>query len=1041
MQNAYLNLVDLSLEPLILFKANEILDCNKAALALFGYPEKEELQKITFHSLLASRQADGVSAPEKLLYFIEQVQEEGIGKEVMLCLRKDGTTFVADLQVLCLGLGNGETIFQTKWRNTRPILENVLPVLPVTFGFAEESGVGLLNIDKEGWIIGANKAVCRLLKYSLQELNSRKLFHFLAAGEKGQSAEAMPFWVSNAGDKVDGEESHTLILLTKDKKSVAVQAKCLRLHTEDNSLSFYQLVLEHPEFGLPSSQKKNISSLEIESFKQENKNLKRVQKLLKKSLDRLKVLAECSPDMIMQFDRGHRHLFVNSQAEGQTGIKVEDFLGKTYQEMGFPPDFCRQCDKALKEVFQSGKNGRLELQLPNGIWVDWILIPEFNARGAVNSIISTARNITEQKKTSFELQQTQQKLNDAFEVTQLSNWEYDLQTDQIHLNPNFRKLIGIEGNQQHILSGREFIDRFVVKEDVGRFKYLLKSALELCNEDFKEVLDYRLVKPDGEMVHILASVRLKLGEDGKIARAYGTSQDITYLRLTEQELEEYRTSLERLVETRTQELKKSEAKLADALRLANLGTWEYDPAIDGFMVSEEVLEILGTTSEIENGELLSVERCKEIIYPEDYTIYREAVYRAMESGDEFYTDQAEIRIVRSDGDIRNIYLSIKISKAGKGFRFFGTIQDITDIRRTETEKDRLNEIIETTSDIVGIAHVDGTIAYLNRAGKDFFGVQTEEELVSKTFYHFQPANSPRVITQKELRHAEKHGTWSGQNYYMRFDGVEVPVSQVIVSHKNSEGQIDSYSTIIRDISQQKRIEQDLIFKNNELDTFVYRASHDLRGPIATLLGLYNLVQYEVEENKGKARALFNMYHSQVLRLNTITLTLIELTKIKDSEFKPSVIQFNKLIQNIFSKLQGMNESKDMLFTRDIEPIAGFVSDEGLLLVILQNLVENAIKYKRKEVDSFVRVEVKRKEDSDRIVIKVSDNGIGIDSAIQPKIFNMFFRGNERSSGSGLGLYILKNAVEKLGGRLHLYSVLYKGTTFKIELPPIVKEKK
>jgi PAS domain S-box-containing protein len=954
-QEANLNIIDLSSEPLILLKGSEVLDCNKAALELFGYEQKSHLLSQTVYALLVATQPDGVSSPQKLLHFMEQVQEEGLGKEVMLCRRQEGTLFIADLQVLCIKQENGAVLYQTKWNNTRKAPEKPLPTLPSFSGTEKEAGFGLMNIDGKGRIMAANNYVSQLLSYSISELNAQTIQNLQGQDKK----EILPDWISSAGRTLEEEAYHSIRFFTKAQEVVEVQVRCIKINTEAQGVT-YQLVLQHLSHAFPPQKESLEAVLEIESLKQENKNLKRVQKLLKKSVDRLKVLAECSPDVIMQFDRAHRHQFVNTQVEGQMGLSVEDFLGKTHGEMNLPPAFSKECDKALEAVFQSGQNGRTELQLPNGNWVDWILIPEFNARGEVNTIISTARDITEQKKTAHELQKAEQRLNDAFEVTQLSNWEYDLKTDQVQLNQNFQKLIGIENSEQHSLTGKEFIERFVVKEDLGKFKFLLKSALESCCKDFKEVLDYRLLKPSGEMVHVLASVRLEIGDDGRVSGAYGTSQDITYLRLTEQELEEYRTSLERLVETRTQELKKSEAKLADALRLANLGTWEYDPAVDSFLVSEEVLEIMGTTSEIENGLLLSLARCREIIYAEDYRCYREAVYRALESEDDDYTDQTTFRVVRSDGDVRHIYLSIKINRNDRAFRFFGTIQDITDIRRTETEKDRLNEIIETTSDIVGIAHVDGSITYLNKAGKDFFGVKEGDELHTKTFYSFQPQNSPKVITQKELKHADKHGTWSGQNYYMRNDGVEVPVSQVIISHKNSEGQADSYSTIIRDISQQKRIEQDLIFKNNELDTFVYRASHDLRGPIATLLGLYNLVQYEVEENNDKARALFDMYHSQVLRLNTITLTLIELTKIKDSEFKPAVINFNKLIQNVYSKLQGMVESKDMLFTGDVEPVAGFLSDERLLLVILQNLVENAIKYKRKEVASFVRVVFKIK---------------------------------------------------------------------------------
>lgn len=1042
MQRAYLDIVESSSEPFMLIKKNKVLDCNTAALGFFGY-SKKELQKTDIHDLLAIRQMDGVSGLQKILYFFEQVQEEGVGKEVLLCRKKNGHHFVADLQVLCMKLAGDEVVYQTRWKNTQSVIEGKGASFSLPFLEEKEGVVGLLNIDRQGKIVEANKLFCRLLNFSPKELEKYTLDDLLMLSPSSLAAieKALPEWIQDAGEELNACKPYSLTFLSKEQHSVCLEARCIKLMTEQGGETFYQLVVEASELKRLSAPKSKSTLLEIESLKQENKNLKRVQKLLKKSLDGLRVLAEYSPDVIMQFDRSHRHLFVNPQVEGQTGIKPEAFLGKTHAEMGFPPHFCRQCEEALEHVFQSGRRGRVELHLPNGSWVDWILMPEFNSGKEVNSIISTARNITEQKKTQLDLQKSEQRLNDAFEVTQLSSWEYDFRSDKIQLNPNFNKLLGIHDQGISSLTGYEFLDRFVVKEDLGKFRFLLKAAMEACSEEFKEVLDFRINRPSGELAHILGSVRLEIADNGRIAKAYGTSQDITYLRLTEQELEEYRTSLERLVETRTQELKKSEAKLADALRLANLGTWEYDPVIDCFLVSEEVLEIMGTTSEIEEGLLLSVSRCKEIIFPEDYAIYREAVGQAMGSRDECYTDQAEIRIVRSDGDIRHIYLSIKISKTVKGFRYYGTIQDITEIRRTETEKDRLNKIIETTSDIVGIAHIDGGITYLNKAGKDFFGIKEDEDLLNRTFYSFQPPNSAKVINRKELERADKHGTWSGQNYYMRHDGVEVPVSQVIVSHRNSEGQIDSYSTIIRDISQQKRIEQDLIFKNNELDTFVYRASHDLRGPIATLLGLYNLVHYEVDDLKSKAGKLFEMYHSQVLRLNTITLTLIELTKIKDSEFKPTVIQFNKLIQGVFGKLQSMVESKNMFFTHDIEPVAGFVSDERLLLVIMQNLVENAIKYKRQEVASFVRVEVKRKKDSDRIVIKVSDNGIGIDSGIQPRIFNMFFRGNERSSGSGLGLYILKNAVEKLGGRVHLYSVLYKGTTFKIELPPIVKNKK
>lgn len=1035
--------LNFSTDALVLIKANKLLDCNEAAIRLFGFTQKQDLLGCYPYELLAPQQPNGVTAAEKLLFIWEQVCEEGLYKERLLCRKQNGESFLAGLQVISQAMEGDEVLFYTKWqsaeegrrqnsRRTALLSELAHGMLGMRIDISERGEIVYANREAEKWL-GIKIVKPGKIHYLTDILAT------IPVNAPTDNNHKLPDWLHPARDPASKKEALIVGFQHKKKHPLSGRVRIKDLAAEKEPMgACWQLYIEPVPASSSRQEQAENDKPETVALVQENKSLRRLQKVLKKSLDRFRVLAEYSPDIIMQFDRAQRHLFVNKQAERQTGYKAEDFFGKTYAEIGFPADFCRQSKRVLDDIFTTGESKRVEIQLPNGLWLDWSLIPEFNDKGEVNSVISTARDISEQKKTQLELQKSERRLNDAFEVTKLSSWEYDIKKDLYHLSPNFKLLLGFDKDAEVVLSAAAYLEQFVVKEDVGKFHFLFEFAQSVCNESFQEILDYRIRNAGGEIVHILASVRLELDEEGKINKLYGTSQDITQLRLTEQELEEYRTSLERLVETRTQELKKSEAKLSDALRLANLGGWEYDPVIDCFIMSNEALEILGTTAEIEGGNMLTIKRFKEVIHPDDYSLYRESVYRARNLVNEFNTEHTEFRIVRSDGDVRYIYLSIKSSKAGSRIKFYGTLQDITDIRRTEWEKNRLNAIIETTSDIVGIVQPDGHITYLNKAGKDFFGVNSEEELINKSFADFQSRNSERVPGRKQLHQANAQGIWSAENKYMRYDGLEVPVSQVVISHKSPDGQVECYSTIIRDISQQKKIEQDLIYKNNELDTFVYRASHDLRGPIATLMGLYNLVQYEVTE-EGAMR-LFNMYNSQVQRLNTITLTLIELTKIKESEFKPSLIDFRKMVRLVYRQAQVMTESQDMLFESNVENIDTFVSDERLLIIILQNLVENSVKYKRSEVDSFVRVEVKRKENTGSILIKVSDNGIGIASDIQPKIFNMFFRGNERSSGSGLGLYMLKNAVEKLGGRVTLYSVMYKGTTFKIELPTLSDKK-
>ncbi len=123
---------------------------------------------------------------------------------------------------------------------------------------------------------------------------------------------------------------------------------------------------------------------------------------LQESVEHFRVLAEYSLDTIMRFDRAHRHLYVNPIAEQQTGIPVEEFIGKTHAELGFPDDLVTLWEQAIDTVFESGEPYRIEFELPQHIWIDWMLIPEFSADGNVRTVSTSARDITEHKRAEEE---------------------------------------------------------------------------------------------------------------------------------------------------------------------------------------------------------------------------------------------------------------------------------------------------------------------------------------------------------------------------------------------------------------------------------------------------------------------------------------------------------------------------------------------------------------------------------------------------------------------------------------------------------------
>ncbi|MEJ1237386.1 tetratricopeptide repeat-containing sensor histidine kinase [Chryseolinea sp. T2] len=217
-------------------------------------------------------------------------------------------------------------------------------------------------------------------------------------------------------------------------------------------------------------------------------------------------------------------------------------------------------------------------------------------------------------------------------------------------------------------------------------------------------------------------------------------------------------------------------------------------------------------------------------------------------------------------------------------------------------------------------------------------------------------------------------------------------------------------------------------KNAELDSFFYRVSHDLKGPLSSLLGLHNLVQTEVGDNK--ALKFFDLYNGQVNRMNNIVMGLINLTQIKNTKQLKAKIDFNKLVDECVESCHYLDQSTNVVITKNIEQVE-FESEWAIINSILQNLIENAIKYGRTDITP--KVDISIFAEGNQLVIEVKDNGQGIPEQHVNFIFDMFYRANDKVKGSGLGLYILKRAVERLHGTIAVDSELNVGSVFTVKL--------
>jgi signal transduction histidine kinase len=233
-----------------------------------------------------------------------------------------------------------------------------------------------------------------------------------------------------------------------------------------------------------------------------------------------------------------------------------------------------------------------------------------------------------------------------------------------------------------------------------------------------------------------------------------------------------------------------------------------------------------------------------------------------------------------------------------------------------------------------------------------------------------------------------------------------------------------------DITDRKKVEEELKVRNTELDNFVYKVSHDLRAPLSSILGLVNLAN--MPGNDDNPKTYMNLIGQKVEQLDHFISDVLSHSKNLKLDVKISKIDLRSIIDKTFADLNYLKGADRVVHEVEMKG-EDFYSDPWRLAEIFRNLVSNSIKYKRFDIDhSFVKVSATITGKSASITFK--DNGIGIEADKLPHIFSMFYRASTQSEGSGLGLYIVKNAVEKLGGQIEVFSEPLVGTEFKIILP-------
>jgi len=211
-------------------------------------------------------------------------------------------------------------------------------------------------------------------------------------------------------------------------------------------------------------------------------NAKRAELALRERAETFRALAENAPDVILRFDRELRHIYVNPAIQGIMGVAPEAFLGKTFEEVGVPPERCRQWNDAIRQVFASGEAHRLELNMPGGRWADWLLAPEFDDKGNVQAVLTSARDITDRRTMESALRESERRYRTIFESS--SDAVFIMRDDKfVDCNAATLEIFGCRSRNEII--GRSPFEFSPVRQPDGRHTSGLGTAHILAAKEGK----------------------------------------------------------------------------------------------------------------------------------------------------------------------------------------------------------------------------------------------------------------------------------------------------------------------------------------------------------------------------------------------------------------------------------------------------------------------------------------------------------------------------------------------------------------------------
>ncbi|HVD97996.1 MAG TPA: PAS domain S-box protein [Cytophagaceae bacterium] len=683
----------------------------------------------------------------------------------------------------------------------------------------------------------------------------------------------------------------------------------------------------------------------------------------------------------------------------------EDFSGMSIFDL-FPQNTSADNKKFWKDFIKNGKiNGYYRYSLPNGK-VSYI---EFTGKANYlpNQHLAVLSDVTEKRNTEKALLTSEANLKAIFDSSEQSIILLDIYYTIVAANVNAGVLT------KKILGKSLFIGDNILNYVINRDLFI--SEYSRAKKGEKVIVERNIIGVDGEDNWIeFVYIPIK-DSKGNIVSICFSSSNINNRKREAIVLEESEQKFRSLSENSP-----------DIIYIIDL----VKRKISYFNRNN----ILGYDSDL----LTTSEAWIEIVYPGDYKRVVDHWQKFLKSKSK-KAGSIEYRVRRVEGDyewVSNRHIVIEWSDKGLPTKVLLNITIITDqIKAQDALKEseaRLKALIENTNDLVWSIDNEFTLTAANSAFINLIKNNYKKKIkVGDNLYtvlpnltqdgwlalHVTALKGKRVTAEFSWQTKKKENLFYEISYNPIYDG---------------DNNVYGVSVFARDITQRKTNEATIVQTNFELDSFVYRASHDLRAPLRSILGLVNIINSQPE---GVDQVNYiRLIEKSAIKLDNFISDLINFSRNSRASVDIEQVDFNAIINECKENLRFMESADKVEFISKVKGFKEFYSDPKRISIFLNNFLSNAIKYQdpSKKKKSYVNIQVSVYKT--HAVIAIEDNGVGIKKEYQSKIFNMFFRASENSFGSGLGLYIARQAVERLGGEIKVDSKLGFGTTFMINLP-------